>query len=73
MVDTKTPSCGSHDHSIPLIYSILPPNVHPHRHAFPQKNKNEKFVQELLVADVIHPSTSPYSSVVVMALKIEGT
>jgi hypothetical protein len=63
------PSHGVHDHSIPLIPDNLPPNVCPYRHPFSQKNKIEKIVQELLVADIIRPSTSPYSSPMVMVLK----
>jgi hypothetical protein len=67
------PSRDNHDHSIPLILGSLPPNVHPYHHPFAQKNEIEKIVQELLEAGVIHPSTSPYSSPVVMVLKKEGT
>jgi hypothetical protein len=53
------PSCGVHDHSIPLDLGILPPNICPYRHPFSQKNKIEKIVQELLNVGVIRPSTSP--------------
>jgi hypothetical protein len=67
------PSYGVHDHSIPLVLGSLPPNVLLYRHPFAQKNKIEKIVQELLDAGVIHHSTSPYSSPVVMILKKEGT
>jgi hypothetical protein len=67
------PSCGVHDHSIPLVPGILPPNIRPYRHPFAQKNEIEKMVQELLTARVIRPSTSPYSSPVVMVLKKEGS
>ena len=28
------PSCGVHDHSIPLVPDNLPPNIHPYRHPF---------------------------------------
>jgi hypothetical protein len=63
------PSHGVHDHSIPLVPESLPPNIRQYRHPFSQKNEIEKMVQELLNADVIHPSTSPYSSPVVMVLK----
>jgi hypothetical protein len=66
-------SRGVHDHSIPLVPGSLPPNIHPYRHPFAQKNEIEKMVQELLTAGVIHPSTSPYSSPVVMVLKKEGS
>jgi hypothetical protein len=67
------PSRGVHDHSIPLIPGSLPPNICPYCHPFSQKNEVEKIVQELLNADVIRPSTSPYSSPVVMVLKKEGS
>jgi hypothetical protein len=67
------PSCGVHDHSIPLVPGSLPPNIRPYRHPFAQKNEIEKMVQELLTAGVIRPSTSPYSSPVVMVLKKEGS
>jgi hypothetical protein len=67
------PSCGVHDHSIPLVPGSLPPNIHMYHHPFSQKNEIEKMVQELLNAGVIRPSTSPYSSPVVMVLKKEGS
>jgi hypothetical protein len=67
------PSCGVHDHSIPLVSGRLPPNIRLYRHPFSQKNEIEKMVQELLNAGVIRPSTSPYSSPVVMVLKKEGS
>jgi hypothetical protein len=67
------PSRGVHDHSIPLLPGFLPPNIHPYRHPFSQKNEIEKIVQELLNAGVIRPSTSPYSCHVVMFLKKEGS
>jgi hypothetical protein len=67
------PSRGVHDHSIPLVLGSLPPNIRPYRHPFAQKNEIEKMVQELLIVGVIRPSTSPYSSLVVMVLKKEGS
>jgi hypothetical protein len=67
------PSRGVHDHSIPLVPGSLNPNIRPYRHPFAQKNEIEKMVQELLTAGVIRPSTSPYSSPVVMVLKREGS
>jgi hypothetical protein len=67
------PSRGVHDHSIPLVPRSLPPNIRLYRHPFSQKNEIEKMVQELLTAGVIHPSTSPYSSPVVMVMKKEGS
>jgi hypothetical protein len=67
------PSRGVYDDSIPLVLGSLPPNIRPYRHPFAQKNEIEKMVQELFIASVIHPSTSPYSSPVVMVLKKEGS
>jgi hypothetical protein len=63
------PSCGVHDHSIPLVPGSLAPNIHLYRHPFSQKNQIEKMVQELLNAGIICPSMIPYSSPVVMVLK----
>jgi hypothetical protein len=59
--------------SITLILGSLPPNIRPYRHPFAQKNEIEKIIQELLAIGVIHPSTGPYSSTIVMVLKKEGT
>jgi hypothetical protein len=67
------PSCGVHDHSIPLVLGSLPPNIRLYRHPFSQKNEIEKMVQEFLTAGVILPSTSPYSSSIVMVMKKEGS
>jgi hypothetical protein len=67
------PSCGFHDHSIPLVHESLPPNSFPYRHPFSPKNEIEKMVQELLNASIIRPSMSPYSSPMVMVLKKEGS
>jgi hypothetical protein len=67
------PSRGVHNHSIPLIPDSFPPNVRPYRHPFSRKNEIEKIVQEFLTAWIIRPSTSPYSSPVVMVLKKEGS
>jgi hypothetical protein len=67
------PSRGVHDHSIPLVPRSLPPNIHLYHHPFSQKNEIEKMVQKLLTAGVIRPSTSPYSSPIVIVLKKEGS
>jgi hypothetical protein len=67
------PYHGVHDHSIPLVPGSLPPNIHPYRHQFSQNNEIEKMVLELLNAGVIRPSSSPYSSHVVMVMKKEGS
>ena len=66
------PSLEEHDHSIPFIPSIQPHNVCPYRYPFSQNNEIEKIMKELLATGVIHPSTSPYSSLLVKVLKKEG-
>lgn len=67
------PSRGEHDHSITLVPGAQPPNVRPYRYPFTQKNEIEKIIKELLEAGVIRPSISPYSSLVVMVLKKDGS
>ena len=67
------PSHGVHDHSIPLVPRSLPPNICPYRHPFSPKNEIEKIVQELLNEGIIYRIMSPYSSLVVMVLKKEGS
>jgi hypothetical protein len=67
------PSHGVHDHSIPLVPRILPPNIRPYRHLFSQKNEIEKIVQEFINVGFIRPSTSHYSSPMVMVLNKEGS
>lgn len=61
------------NHSIPFILGIFPSKVHCYFHPFPQKIKIENIVQELLEVGFTFPSTSPYSSLIVMALRKEGT
>eukprot|EP00253_Pinus_taeda_P015731 PITA_15731 len=66
----ELPPCREeHDHSITLVPGAQPPNVQPYRYPFAQKNEIEKIIKELLEAGVVHPSISPYSSLVVMVLK----
>ena len=38
------PSQGEHDHNIPLILGIQPPNVFPYQYPFAQKNEIEKII-----------------------------
>jgi hypothetical protein len=70
---TLPPSRGERDHNIPLLLRSQPPNVHPYRYPFAQKNEIENMVHELLEVGVIHCNTNPYSSPVVMIVKKEGT
>ena len=60
------PFRAEHDRGIPLIPGSQPPNVHPYRHLFAQKNKIENIIQELLEVGIICSSTSPYLSPAIM-------
>lgn len=40
--------------------------------SFSQNNEIEKIIQVFLVPGIVHPSTSPYSSQIVIVLKKEG-
>lgn len=61
------------DHHIPLETHSKPVNVRPYRFPHFQKNEIEKQVSEMLESGVIKPSTSPYSSPVLLVKKKDGT
>lgn len=48
-------------------------NVRPYRYPHYQKNDIEKMIVELLSNGVIRPSTSPYSSPVILVKKHDGS
>lgn len=62
-------SRGEHDHRIHFLLFTQRSNVYPYRYHFTQKNKIKKIIKELIDVDVIHLSTNPYSSPVVMVQK----
>jgi len=57
------------DHCITLKERIEPINVHPYRCAHVQKTEIEKQVQEMLDLGLIRPSTSPFSSPMLLVKK----
>lgn len=61
------------DHKILVQEGINPINVRPYRYPAFQKYEIEILVQEMLNNGVIRPSTSPYSSPVVLVKKKDGT
>lgn len=57
------------DHFIHLQPNSVPVNVRPYRYPQFQKEEIEKLVKELLLQGTIKPSTSPYSSPVLLVKK----
>ena len=67
------PPSREFDHSIPLLPDTTPINVHPYRYSYYQKSKIEKLIREMLAEGIIRPSTSPFSSPVLLVKKKDGT
>lgn len=61
------------DHHIPLEPDAKPVNVRPYRFPHFQKIKIERQVQQMLESGIVRPSTSPYSSLVLLVKKKDGT
>ncbi|KAD6118896.1 hypothetical protein E3N88_10167 [Mikania micrantha] len=66
---TQLPPNRYHTHSITLLPNTTPPNIRPYRYPHSQKNEIEKQVQQLLTWGFIQPSTSPFSSPVLLVRK----
>lgn len=60
-------------HQIALKEGIEPVNVRPYRYPHLMKGEIEKQVADMLRAGVIRPSTSPYSSPVILVKKKDGS
>ncbi|KAD7480494.1 hypothetical protein E3N88_03630 [Mikania micrantha] len=70
---TTLPPFRSHYHSIPLLPNASPPNIRPYRYPHAQKTEIERQVELLLANDFIQPSTSPFSSPVLLVKKKDAT
>jgi hypothetical protein len=63
----------SHNHHIPLIKGSNPVKVKPYRYPHSQKTQIEQMVHEMLQQGIIQPSTSPFSSPIILVKKKDGT
>jgi hypothetical protein len=70
---TQLPPSREVDHSIPLKEGTEPINARPYSYAYFQKTEIEKQVQDMLKLGLIKPSTSPFSSSVLLVKKKDGT
>ena len=70
---TTLPPHRTHDHRIPLKEGTGAVNVRPYRHSSLQKDIVEKMTQELLDIRLIQPSSSSFSSPVILVKKKDGS
>jgi len=67
------PPPRSHVHSIPLLEGSNHVKVNPYRYPHSQKEEIEKLVQGMLLEGLIQPSSSPFSSPIILVKKKDGT
>lgn len=62
-----------HDHHIHLLPDVKPVNTKPYRYPHFQKETITKMIAEMLNEGIIRPSTSPFSSPVLLVKKKDGS
>ncbi|KAA0066054.1 ty3-gypsy retrotransposon protein [Cucumis melo var. makuwa] len=66
-------STSSEDSEREIEEGTNPVNVRPYRYAHQQKKEMEKLVEEMLKLGIIRPSNNPYSSLVLLVRKKDGS
>jgi len=67
------PPIRSHDHTIPLMPGSTPVKVRPYHYPYSQKIEIEQIIAEMLSEGIIQPSSSPFSSPVLLVKKKDET
>ncbi|XP_058766993.1 uncharacterized protein LOC131640630 [Vicia villosa] len=67
------PPQRTHDHHINLLPNTSPINVKPYRYPHSKKDAMTTLIQQMLEEGTIVPSTSPFSSPVLLVKKKDGT
>ena len=70
---SKLPDRQPWDHTIPLLEGVKPINIRPYRYTPEQKDEIEAQVKEMLEKGLITPSTSAFSSPVLLVKKKDQT
>lgn len=68
---TAFPAERDIDHAIITQPGAGPVRVRPYQYAYHQKDEMEQMVHEMLLAVVIQPSSTPYSSLTILARKMD--
>lgn len=67
------PPSRPRDYRISLLNEAVTVSVRPYRFNHLEKDEMEKLVMEMLAADIIQPSCRPYSSLVLLVRKKDGS
>ncbi|XP_060181956.1 uncharacterized protein LOC132611554 [Lycium barbarum] len=70
---TELPPARNCDHAIQLTQGAQPFNLRPYRYSFDQMNAIEGIIQDMLKAETVMPSQSPFASPALLVKKKDST